>query len=184
MRRSIQLRGEKDLERQLSLAVKAGFTEIAMSFASDDMLFRDDFEASTDRMRALLDRYGYSLADLSGRTTEELAGQVGREGIAAVAGALAGETDPAVPLGGAELLGLNGLTERYSENDLDRLILGGVTPVESLNGTVSVVRGVTTRTTTGGAADNTWHDLSTIRVVDDVIPALRTRVHGIIDARQ
>lgn len=97
---------------------------------------------------------------------------------AAVAGALAGETDPAVPLGGAELLGLNGLTERYSENDLDRLILGGVIPVESLNGTVSVVRGVTTRTTTGGAADNTWHDLSTIRVVDDVIPALRASLRS------
>jgi len=92
---------------------------------------------------------------------------------AAVAGVLAGETDPAIPLGGAELLGLKGLAERYSENDLDRLILGGVTPVENLGGTVSVVRGVTTRTTSGGAEDSTWRDLATIRVVDDVIPTLR-----------
>ena len=92
---------------------------------------------------------------------------------AAVAGALAGDSDPAVPLGGAELLGLYGLEGRYGEKDLDRLILGGVTPVEQVGGTVSVVRGVTTRTATGAAADPTWRDLATIRVVDDVIPSLR-----------
>ena len=50
---------------------------------------------------------------------------------------------------------------------------GGVTPVEQVGGTVSVVRGVTTRTATGAAADPTWRDLATIRVVDDVIPSLR-----------
>ena len=32
---------------------------------------------------------------------------------------------------------------------------------------------MTTRTTTGAAADATWRDLATIRVVDDVIPSLR-----------
>ncbi len=92
---------------------------------------------------------------------------------AAVAGVLAGESDPAVPLGGAELTGLNGLDLRLEDRDVDRLILGGVTPVESLGGVVSVIRGVTTRTTTGGAADATWRDLSAVRVVDDVIPGLR-----------
>lgn len=97
---------------------------------------------------------------------------------AAVAGAIAGESDPAVPLGGAELLGLYGLAERYDENALDLLILGGVTPVESTAGSVSVVRGVTTRTTTGGAADASWRDLATIRVVDDVIPSLRAALRA------
>ena len=92
---------------------------------------------------------------------------------AAVAGAIAGESDPAVPLGGAELLGLEGLSVRLEDRDIDRLILGGVTPMESLGGVVSVVRGVTTRTTTGGTADSSWRDLSAIRVVDDVIPGLR-----------
>ena len=92
---------------------------------------------------------------------------------AAVAGAIAGESDPAVPLGGAELKGLYGLEERYDDNALDLLILGGVTPVESVGGAVSVVRGITTRTKTGEAADATWRDLATIRVVDDVIPTLR-----------
>ena len=92
---------------------------------------------------------------------------------AAVAGAIAGESDPAVPLGGAELLGLNGVDLRLGDSEVDRLVLGGVTPVESLGGVVSVVRGVTTRTTTGGTADAAWRDLSAIRVVDDVIPGLR-----------
>lgn len=92
---------------------------------------------------------------------------------AAVAGVLAGESDPAIPLGGAELLGLSGLSVRLEDKDLDLLILGGVTPVESVGGTVSVVRGVTTRTGFGEASDATWRDLSTIRVVDDVIPGLR-----------
>lgn len=93
---------------------------------------------------------------------------------AAVAGLLAGESDPAIPLGGAELKGLYGLEQRYDDNALDLLILGGVTPVESVSGIVSVVRGVTTRTKTGEAQDTTWRDLSTIRVVDDVISSLRT----------
>ena len=93
---------------------------------------------------------------------------------AAVAGVLAAESDPAIPLGGAELLGLSGLTVRLEDNDLDQLILGGVTPVESVGGTVSVVRGVTTRTTTDNVSDATWRDLSTIRVADDVIPSLRS----------
>ena len=97
---------------------------------------------------------------------------------AAVAGAIAGEADPAVPLGGAELLGLYGLSQRYGDNDLDLLILGGVTPVESVGGAVSVVRGVTTRTSSGESPDATWRDLTTIRVVDDVIPGLRTALRG------
>ena len=97
---------------------------------------------------------------------------------AAVAGAIAGESDPAMPLGGAELYGLNGIAARLEDNDLDLLILGGVTPVESVGGAVSVVRGVTTRTTTGGAADATWRDLSTIRVVDHVIPGLRSALRS------
>ena len=76
-------------------------------------------------------------------------------------------------MGGAELLGLSGLSCRLEDGELERLILGGVTPVESLGGAVSIVRGVTTRTTSGGAADSAWRDLSAIRVVDDVIPGLR-----------
>ena len=93
---------------------------------------------------------------------------------AAVAGAIAGNTDPALPLSGAALSGLNGLSAVYEDGDIDLLVRGGVTPLEMLSGSGSVVRAVTTRTTTGGAADATWRELTTILVVDEVIPAIRT----------
>ena len=92
---------------------------------------------------------------------------------AAVAGVIAGQTDPALPLGGAVLSGLYGMDGRYEDSELDVLIRGGVTPMEELNGTVRVVRGVTTRTNVDGAPDTTWRDLNSILVVDDVIPAVR-----------
>ncbi len=92
---------------------------------------------------------------------------------AAVAGAIAGESDPAVPLGGAALTGLTGLSSKFTESEVDLLIRGGVTPLESVGGEISVIRGVTTRTTTGGEADSTWRELSTILIIDDVIPTIR-----------
>lgn len=92
---------------------------------------------------------------------------------AAVAGLIAAQSDPAVPLGGAVLSGLSGLDYRYSDNELDQLVCGGVTALESLSGQISVVRGITTRTTTGGVKDTTWRELTTILVVDEVIPAIR-----------
>ncbi len=92
---------------------------------------------------------------------------------AAVAGAIAGESDPAVPLGGAELKGLGGLEAQYTDNEIDTLVRGGVTPLERVSGVVSVVRAVTTRTKSGDAPDATWRELTTIRIVDDVIPTIR-----------
>lgn len=97
---------------------------------------------------------------------------------AAVAGVIAGQSDPAIPLGGAVLKGVPGVSTVQSDGDLDLLILGGVTPVEELGGEVSVVRGVTTRTTTDGESDATWRDLCTILVIDTVIPALRASLRS------
>ena len=92
---------------------------------------------------------------------------------AAVAGAIAGTNDPALPLGGAQLYGLAGLECGYDDGEIDELVQGGVTALETLAGAYYVVRGVTTRTTTGTAPDATWRELSTILVVDEVIPGLR-----------
>lgn len=102
----------------------------------------------------------------------------GVKAAAAVAGAIAGESDPAVPLGGAELKGLDSLDTDWSDNEIDTLVLGGVTPLEQVGGAVSVVRGITTRTKTGTANDPTWRELTTIRVVDDVIPSLRSALRA------
>ena len=92
---------------------------------------------------------------------------------AAVAGVIAAGQDPAVPLNGAAVQGLGGLAAAYGDNDIDLLVRGGVTPLESSGGLISVVRGITTRTTTGGAADATWRELTTILIVDDIIPTVR-----------
>lgn len=96
----------------------------------------------------------------------------------AVAGAIAGESDPAIPLGGAELKGLEGMEARYADTEIDTLVRGGVTPLENVSGVVSVVRGVTTRTKTGEVEDATWRELTTIRIVDDVIPTIRNSLRA------
>ena len=97
---------------------------------------------------------------------------------AAVAGVLAMGGDPAVPLNGAELAGLGGLNEEYGDNEIDLLVRGGVTPLESVAGVISPVRGITTRTTTGGVADTTWRELTTILIVDDIIPSIRASLRS------
>ncbi len=92
---------------------------------------------------------------------------------AAAAGAVAAANDAAVPLNGTPLRGLGGVAAQYGDNEIDRLVRGGVTPLEAVGGVVSPVRGITTRTTTGGVQDTTWRELTTILIVDDVIPTIR-----------
>lgn len=97
---------------------------------------------------------------------------------AAAAGAIAGESDPAVPLGGAALDGITAVSAAYTDTEINTLVRGGVTPVECVGGVVSVVRGVTTRTMTAGVPDATWRELSTILIVDNVIPAIRNSLRA------
>ena len=97
---------------------------------------------------------------------------------AAVAGAIAGEGDPAVPLGGAVLNGLSGLNLRYADSEIDTLVRGGVTVLESVNGEISVVRGITTKTKSGEAEDASWRELTTILIVDEVIPGIRNALRS------
>ena len=47
-----------------------------------------------------------------------------------------------------------------------------------MNGNVSVVRGVTTRTKTGGVEDAAWRELTTILIVDEVIPGIRNALRS------
>ena len=91
---------------------------------------------------------------------------------AALAGLICAGDDPALPLSGAALAGLEG-TDTPADSEVDTLVRAGVTPLEAVGGSVRVVRAVTTRTMTGGVADDTWRELSTVLIVDDVIPAVR-----------
>lgn len=95
---------------------------------------------------------------------------------AAVAAAIAASTDPALPLSGAVLYGLDGGS--FTDGDINTLVRGGVTPLENVSGEISIVRAVTTRTTTGGVADSTWRELSTILIVDDVIPTVKSALRS------
>lgn len=93
---------------------------------------------------------------------------------AALCGVLAAQSDPALPLNGAELNGLDGVTARYDDTDVDALVQGGVTILTAENGVVSVLRGITTRQTVGEGRDATYRELGTILVIDDVIPGIRS----------
>lgn len=97
---------------------------------------------------------------------------------AAVAGAIAVSHDPAIPLNGTSLKGFGGVSTAYNDNDIDLLVRGGVTPLESVAGIVSPIRGITTRTATGGEQDITWRELTTILIVDDVIPTIRSSLRS------
>ena len=125
------------------------------------------------------------VAGAAGETAEALvkrAGELNSERVVLVAPAVSQEAGGAwvaaavagaLPLGGAELQGISALEKRLDESEVDALIRGGVTPVERVGGRCWVIRGVTTRTKTGQASDQTWRDLTTILVVDDVIPGVR-----------
>lgn len=92
---------------------------------------------------------------------------------AAVCGAAAAGEDPALPLNGAELLGLGHIGGNFSDGDVTLLITGGVTPVETVFGSRCIIRGITTRTMTGGVADPTWREMNTIMIIDHMMPAMR-----------
>ena len=93
---------------------------------------------------------------------------------AALAGVLCDQSDPAMPLNGQVLQGISGVTAVYEDTEYDALVAAGVTALECVGGRVSVIRGLTTRTKTGGAADQTFRELTTMLIVDDVIPSIRS----------
>ncbi|MBQ1264413.1 MAG: phage tail sheath protein [Oscillospiraceae bacterium] len=91
----------------------------------------------------------------------------------AMAGALCDQSDPALPLNGLVLRGLYGVSKVYTDTEYDALAQGGVTAAECIGGKVSIIRALTTRTKTGGAQDMTFRELSTVLIIDDVIPSIR-----------
>ena len=92
---------------------------------------------------------------------------------AALAGVISAGGDPALPINGAELVGLDSFSKLFSDADINTLVQAGVTPIESVYGSPCVVRAVTTRAKSSGVADSTWRELTTVLVIDDVIPSVR-----------
>lgn len=131
----------------------------------------DSVQQLTERASALncerMVLVGPDVLDASGKNVS------GVFAAAAVAGLIAGQKDPALPLNGAEIKGLSGVAADYSDNDVDLLVRGGVTPLECSGGVVSPVRGITTRSVSGGVPDSAWRELTSILIVDDIIPSVR-----------
>lgn len=100
------------------------------------------------------------------------------ETAAAVAGVIACGTDPALPLNGAELFGTENVLRCFSDAEITSLVTFGVTPVERVGEAVCVVRGITTRSMTGGEEDGTWRELTTVLIIDDVVPAVRSALRA------
>lgn len=80
---------------------------------------------------------------------------------------------------------LDYLGERYDESSGSTVEVYGRTMKLTLSLDVysprekgASVRAVTTRTTTGGASDTTWRELTTILIVDDVIPTIRSSLRS------
>ena len=92
---------------------------------------------------------------------------------AALSGLLSAQKDPALPLNGAVLREISALENKFSDSQTEELLRAGVTPVELECGEAIIVRGVTTRTETDGEADASFRDISTVLVIDDVLPAVR-----------
>ncbi len=93
---------------------------------------------------------------------------------AAACAAVIGQSDPAANLNLLELKGEMELPAVYTEADITLLLGAGVTVAERVGGGVRLIRALTTKTRQDDAVDVTLRELSTVRIIDDVVPALRT----------
>lgn len=93
---------------------------------------------------------------------------------AAIAGQLAAEADPSMPMTGVELFGFYGLSKKLRDSEMEQLIDSGVIPLETRNGSIRIVRCITTYTKNAqGVTDITWQEATTIRVSDYVFKDMR-----------
>lgn len=153
----------KSSVERASAARRERIAVVGMAGAAPDALTERAGELNSERMVLV----GPDCLDSQGGTL------TGVFAAAAVAGIVASGSDSAVPINGVRLEGLGGVQTQYDDNQIDLLVRGGVTPLEAVGGQVSPVRGITTRSSTEGAADAAWRELTTILIVDDVIPSIR-----------
>lgn len=99
--------------------------------------------------------------------------------VAAVIGAeVAASFDPAMPFNGAPLTGIHcpADKDRWLRTEQETLLHSGVAPLEVVDGSVCIVRLVTTRHKTAGVADLTLIDTNTMAIYDYFRKAWRTRM--------
>lgn len=103
---------------------------------------------------------------------------------AALGGQLASLSHPAVPLHDLRLLGLQSVSEGYSEAELDVLIRYGVTPLQKQGDAVCALRVVTTRASALDEEGERFRSLNAVLVTDQLLRALRTALAERFDRAQ
>lgn len=89
---------------------------------------------------------------------------------AAYAALVTASDDPSANLNSSVISGEFVFPEAFTEENIDSLIEGGVAVFENLSGNTELIRAITTRQPQGGAA---FHELSSVRITDDVISSVR-----------
>ena len=97
---------------------------------------------------------------------------------AALAAMLVG-SEPMDNLHGKVLESLT-VIDPLEEQEVESLLGSGVTVLESLDGAVSCIRCVTSRTLTGGEEDRTFASVNTVMMIDDIIRSVRERLSGLL----
>ena len=93
---------------------------------------------------------------------------------AAIAGQLAAELDPAMPMTGVEIIGFYGLASKLKNVEMEGLIDAGIIPLKTVNGTQRIVRCITTYTKNDAAvADVTRQEITTTRISDYIFKDMR-----------
>lgn len=93
---------------------------------------------------------------------------------AALCAAACSQPDPAANLNGYQTVGDFGFEGSISEDDVEELLQSGVSVFESSLGRAELIRALTTKSADeNGTADPSLRELSTMRIIDDVIPHLR-----------
>ncbi len=92
---------------------------------------------------------------------------------AACCAAVLAQGDPAANLNLTQVEGNFGFPAEYSEEEITALLSAGVTVLEQSGGKGEIIRALTTKTAHNGAPDLSLRELSTMRIIDDVVQTVR-----------
>lgn len=128
----------------------------------------NEFDGTAEQCIELAEIINFERFVLCGSTTEE-PGNIA----AALAGYLAYKNDPMAAFNGAVLYGCGEPQNGFTEQEIEELIAGGVTPFEYEGGNACVIRAVTTKTSTDDVPDKSLRELNTVLVANDVLKSVR-----------
>ena len=103
---------------------------------------------------------------------------------ASVGGAIASLSTPVVPLHDVALFGLQSLSALYTDDELDKLLQAGVTPVQLSGGRMCALRILTTRATAEGPEGESFRSLNATLVTDELLRDLRAALAARFRAAQ